>query len=247
MTDSRYQLYRDLDEATATALRASIARFGVLVPVVIDQHGNVIDGHQRARIASELGVDYRTEQRTVADGDEGRELARTLNEDRRALPKNERLAVVRALREDGHSTRAIAGAVGVSHTQVKRDLAGGTSVPPRRVTGADGKSYPAQVRSIAAKDEDEDRPTPQAHFDALVELINKLIERVLPSIDFAQVVASREKLRALDLDGFILGCVVDALDTDHLRDTPTEEEARRYREWHRWRLARIDTEPIEAS
>ncbi len=140
-----YQLYHDLDLATEAALRASIKRFGVLVPVFVDQNGTIIDGHQRARIAAELGVEYRTEQLAVADEEEGRELARSLNEDRRAMPKSQRLPVVAALREEGHSQRAIAGAVGVALSTVQEDLkkAGDRSRSPAQVTGLDGKSYPA--------------------------------------------------------------------------------------------------------
>ena len=38
------------------ALRASIERFGVLVPIVVDSDGNVLDGHHRLAIANELKV-----------------------------------------------------------------------------------------------------------------------------------------------------------------------------------------------
>ncbi len=47
-------------------------------------------------------------------------------------------------REQGHSLRAIAGAVGVTQTQVARDLAGVTEVTPEQSRGLDGKSYPAR-------------------------------------------------------------------------------------------------------
>jgi len=80
----------------------------------------------------------------VTDDAEALEIARTLNEDRRAMPKAERLEVVKALREDGHSVRAIAGAVGVDPKQVQRDLAGVDMSTPVSVTGLDGKSYPAR-------------------------------------------------------------------------------------------------------
>lgn len=46
------------------------------------------------------------------------------------LPREERQEVVASLRESGLSTRAIAAATGQSHTQVQRDIAGGTNVPP---------------------------------------------------------------------------------------------------------------------
>lgn len=139
-----YQAYKDLDAATEAALRASIARFGVLVPVAKDQHGNILDGHQRARIADEVGVKYPVNIIEVADDAEALEIARTLNEDRRAMPKVERLPVVKALREDGHSIRAIAGAVGVSPATIQNDLAGVQGCTPDVARGVDGKSYPAR-------------------------------------------------------------------------------------------------------
>ena len=145
MVSGPYQLFKDLPPAIESALRDSIDRFGVLVPVAKDQHGNVLDGHQRARIADDLGLKYPVNIIEVADEDEAREIARTLNEDRRAMPKAERLPVVQALREEGHSMRAIAGAVGVTKSQVERDL---STVPdgtvPDRVTGLDGKTRPAR-------------------------------------------------------------------------------------------------------
>ncbi len=152
MTDrTPFQLFRNLDPATEAALRESIDRFGVLVPVAKDQHGNILDGHQRVRIADELGVKYPTNIIEVADEAEALEIARTLNEDRRAMPKAERLGVEVALREDGHSLRAIAGAVGVDEKQVRRDLRGADmSAPasgpttPAYVLGRDGKRYPAR-------------------------------------------------------------------------------------------------------
>jgi len=51
-----YQVMPPLDANTEKALRASIERDGVLVPIVLGPDGAVIDGHHRARIATELGV-----------------------------------------------------------------------------------------------------------------------------------------------------------------------------------------------
>lgn len=45
-----------------------------------------------------------------------------------------------------HSLRALAGAVGVSKSQIARDLSTVPSGPPAdRVTGLDGKSYPTNL------------------------------------------------------------------------------------------------------
>ena len=90
-----FQLFDALDAATESALTESIRRFGVLVPVVRDQHGNVLDGHHRARIADTLGVKYPVSVIRVADDAEAREIARTLNADRRQLDAEQRRAMVR--------------------------------------------------------------------------------------------------------------------------------------------------------
>ncbi|MCI0635549.1 MAG: hypothetical protein L0206_16790 [Actinobacteria bacterium] len=155
-----YQLFEALDPATEAALRASIERWGVLVPIVLDQHGNVIDGHQRRRIAGDLGVECPDLVRHVADEAEALDLAETLNADRRhLLDPGRRREVVADLRAQGHSLRAIAGALGVSQPTVHRDVerSGDSPVSPDVVRGLDGKRYPA-TRSAPAPDGDEGEP-----------------------------------------------------------------------------------------
>jgi len=144
MGDGPFQLFPALDGAVESALRSSIERFGVLVPVVRDQHGNTIDGHHRARIADEVGVKYRVDIVQVRDDGEAREIAHTLNADRRQMSIDQRRQVVSDLRAKGHSLRAIAGAVGVDPATVHRDLSGvAPATPPDRTLGRDGKRYPS--------------------------------------------------------------------------------------------------------
>jgi hypothetical protein len=161
------QLFDALPPHIEAALRESIARFGVLVPVFVDQDGGMLDGHHRARIADELGAPYERIVLTCADAAERREIARTLNADRRQLTEEQRRAVAVALRPE-HSLRAIGGALGVSATQVQRDLAGVTDVTPERVTGLDGKSYPASRPAPVAA------PVDDAMWDSLVAVIDAI-------------------------------------------------------------------------
>jgi len=146
MSPAPFQLFRPLPPAIESALRASIERFGVLVPVVRDQHGNVLDGHQRVRIADELGVKYPVNIIEVADDTEALEIARTLNEDRRAMPREQRLEVVAALKQEGHTNVAIAGVVGVSDVQVGHDLESMSKDfdIPETVIRKNGRPYPAR-------------------------------------------------------------------------------------------------------
>ena len=109
-----FQLFDALPRHVEDALRASIERFGVLVPITVDQHGEVLDGHHRKRIAEELKAPYDRLVRVCETDEERLEIARTLNADRRQLTEEQRRAVAVDLRRDGHSERAIAGALGVS-------------------------------------------------------------------------------------------------------------------------------------
>lgn len=153
---SDLQMFPALDAATEAALRESIRRFGVLVPVARDQHGRTLDGHHRSRIADELGVKFRVDVIRVENDDQAREIAATLNTDRRQLDAGQRREIVAALREQGHSLRAIAGAVGVDVATVHRDTGRVAPATPDEVVGKDGKRYPARRPTIVtAKNERE--------------------------------------------------------------------------------------------
>lgn len=136
----KYQPFRDLDDETNDALKKSIARFGVVCPVIVDGNGSIIDGHQRARIAGELGLTYSVIKRSVKNDDDAISLAYSLNADRRHLTVDERREIVADLRAQGFSLRAIAGVVNASLGTVHSD-ARHSGVQPEHVTGDDGKTY----------------------------------------------------------------------------------------------------------
>ena len=85
-----------LSEEENAALRNDIERNGILVPVLVDQHGRILDGHHRVKIANELGIDYPREVREVADDNEAHDLALTLNMVRRHLNREQKRALIRA-------------------------------------------------------------------------------------------------------------------------------------------------------
>lgn len=109
-----------LTEAELAALRADVAAHGVLVPVVLDQHGRVLDGHHRRQVAAELGIECPNVVRHVADDDEAADVAVTLNAARRHLSRVQRHGLVAAeiARRPGDSDRAIARRVGCDHKTV---------------------------------------------------------------------------------------------------------------------------------
>jgi hypothetical protein len=173
-TDTPYQLFPALDRATEDALRESIGRWGVIVPIVVDQDGQVIDGHHRQRIANALGVDYGVQQIEVGSEDDARAIAATLNTDRRHMDIDQRRAIVAHLREQGHSLRAIAGAVGVDPKTVSKDLSiVDPSTMPETIRTSDGRSYPATrpAREVESGDTviDEDGQ------ERLVDLVEHLV------------------------------------------------------------------------
>lgn len=157
-----FQLFAPLPAHVEAALRASIDRFGVLVPVVKDQNGRILDGHHRSRIADEMKKEYRVTEMHVTDDVEAKEIARTLNSDRRHnLPEEQRREVIRILagetvaagpggREEvaRHSPEAIAAALGVSDTTVRNDIRKLESTSqlrrPAKTIGLDGKARPAK-------------------------------------------------------------------------------------------------------
>lgn len=159
MTD--LQLFDALPAHIEDALRASIERFGVLVPVVRDQAGRTIDGHHRARIADGLGVKYRVDVLAVADEDEAREIARTLNTARRHLSGDQLREHIVMLAQRATpagvgelSQNEIAQVAGVSQQYVNQVLSSpevtSTSNLPGSRRGADGKVYPAKRPAIVA-------------------------------------------------------------------------------------------------
>lgn len=102
------------------ALRADIEARGIVVRVVVDQHGRLLDGHHRRRIAAELGIDCPVEVRKVADDQEAADLAVALNCARRHLTREQIREVIRAelARRPQDSDRAIARRVGCDHKTV---------------------------------------------------------------------------------------------------------------------------------
>lgn len=149
------QLFDALSPHIEEALSASIERFGVLVPVVKDQHGRTLDGHHRARIADELGVKYRVDVVQVRDEEEAREIARHLNSRRRHLSGDQLKEHIIMLAERTTpsgigqlSQNEIAQVAGVAQSYVNKVLSDpqvitSDNLPDSR-RGADGKVYPAK-------------------------------------------------------------------------------------------------------
>lgn len=145
---SRYQPFNDLPASQYEALKRDVEARGIVNPILVDEHDKTIDGHQRRRVAAELGIDCPRIVLADLSEDDKLNLALALNTFRRHLAGVERSKALQQMANLGMSVRRIAAATGVPPTTVQRDLKAGVpngtpdEEPPRR-TGADGKSYPA--------------------------------------------------------------------------------------------------------
>lgn len=158
-----YQIFPVHSPDEFAGLIGSIRSRGVLVPIVVDQHGTIIDGHHRKRAYDELiaeGVKLSPYERKVvkfASDDDRLAYAVSLNERRRQLTLEQRKKVARTLRQRGWSYRRVADELGAGSSTIKRDLAGVPDGTPDRVTGRDGRHYaavqPPTVSAFSDKDE----------------------------------------------------------------------------------------------
>jgi hypothetical protein len=141
---------RPLTAEEYNLLKDDIATRGIISPIIKDAAGHIVDGYHRNKIAAELGLtDIPIKQ---VDGTEAdlQAMAIALNVCRRQLTVEEITSLCVDLRREGKSEREIARAVGMTPGGVHKALSRASQeapVPdgtPDRITGADGKSYPAR-------------------------------------------------------------------------------------------------------
>jgi hypothetical protein len=128
------------------------------VPVEVDEDNEILDGHHRAEIAGELGINFPVIQRPGMTDQEKLDHVFALNYARRSLSKEERNIVIVECRRRGMSLRAIAKATGVPRSTVADHLSETGHVISRMhldnpatwpagftnyINGRDGKNYPA--------------------------------------------------------------------------------------------------------
>lgn len=154
-------LLPNLQDDEFEALREDIRKRGIIVPIVVDERRQVIDGQHRLRIALELGLPEDVVPFEIHAGlsDEAREdMAYSLNLCRRHLRPEQRRDVVARLREKRWSTRQIAEALGVDQNTVHRDL---STVPEgtveSHIISQDGKFRPSTRPSPEALESRRDR------------------------------------------------------------------------------------------
>ena len=92
-----YQLLPPLSPDEYDSLKADISERGVLVPIEVDEEGNILDGHHRVQICLELGIEsWPRLVRTGLSEEEKRQHARKLNLARRHLNQEQRRDLIDA-------------------------------------------------------------------------------------------------------------------------------------------------------
>lgn len=92
---SDYQLFGRLDSETFAALEKDILERGIMVPVELDDKGNVLDGHHRIEIAEKHGLKFPKEIRRDWTEEEKKIHVLKLNLARRQLRPHERGVAIR--------------------------------------------------------------------------------------------------------------------------------------------------------
>lgn len=93
-TAVRFQALPPLSPDEYVALEKSILALGVMVPILVDDHDVVIDGHHRQKIAAHHNLHCPVEKKRGLSDAAKRTLALSLNLDRRHLTREQRRALV---------------------------------------------------------------------------------------------------------------------------------------------------------
>jgi len=167
----RFQLMPDMSPAEFEALKADIAQRGVVVPIDIDETGEILDGHHRHRAWTELKKNEPppTILREGLSEQEKRAFARKNNILRRHLTREQvRRLIAEQLKDSPEwADNRIAEELGVDGKtvgSVRDDLEATSEIPKLdRLVGKDGKSRPRKqprkrrdpVEDVAAPPEDD--------------------------------------------------------------------------------------------
>lgn len=146
------ELVEPLTDTEIDALREDVRRRGrLLVPIVIDEHHGIIDGHHRADIAAELGLSRASVPVAIMPGldtDEKQRLAVEMNTRRRHWDEAAKERQAQRLRALGWSYPQIGDALGVDDETARRWLATSALAEVARVTGKDGIDRPAVMPTV---------------------------------------------------------------------------------------------------
>ena len=178
-------------EETQNLEQAIIEAGEVLIPIEMDEDGNILDGRARKEIADRLNIPYTTVVRRGLSDEQKRDHIIRLNVARRHLSLETMRELIFLLRRDGQSLQAIADTTGVSKSSVHRALAstpGDGADLPDKITGKTGKSYPAHPARPSAGSETDlvtdhdvnvETETPADRYDGTLRLDSVSVSSIL--------------------------------------------------------------------
>ncbi|EMI41641.1 DNA methyltransferase [Rhodopirellula sp. SWK7] len=163
--ETPFQLMPELPSWEFDALKESIRQHGVIVPIIRDEHGSIIDGHHRDRACRELRIkDAPTITLAGLTVDQKRDHALVLNLVRRKITRKQMRAIIgtELRRTPDMSNQWLAEIVGSTDKtveSVRRELIVGSEIPILDSYRAkDGKRYPAtRLYTERAKQEERAR------------------------------------------------------------------------------------------
>jgi ParB-like chromosome segregation protein Spo0J len=149
-TSAKFQLMPELSNWEFEALKESIRQHGVIVPVVKDEDGTIIDGHHRDRACRELKIrDVPTITLAGLTEDQKRDHALVLNLVRRKITRKQMRQIIAAelRRQPDLSNRwlaEIAGTTNKTVESVRQELLSIGEIPQcDSYRAKDGRRYPA--------------------------------------------------------------------------------------------------------
>ena len=152
-----YQTMPPLARDDAAALERSIQTHGIQTPILVDEAGNIIDGHHRREIAVRCGLPLPVEVRRGLDESTKVALSISLNVDRRQLTREQkRQLIATSIKAEPEATdREHARRTGATHPTVAavRSELEASGVVERFTTRTDslGRQQPASKPVVSIK------------------------------------------------------------------------------------------------
>lgn len=188
MVTGRFQLLPPLSAEEYEALKANVAAVGILQPVIVDEAGEIIDGHHRAQVCEELGIEYPMKVLDELTEDQKYEQAVVLNLGRRHLNSDQKRDLVLRLAGSGRTVRWIAKATGISKSSVHRYLTpavpdGTTLEEYERVIVAGGERIRSAMLATDTIAEDDAKWLRHASVAEILNLFGEVILAFAPVRD----------------------------------------------------------------
>jgi len=173
MDNDKYRIFPPLSNEKFEALKSNIKAKGILIPIEVDEHGNILDGFERDRAAKALRLPWvpfivrrgLTEKQKI-------EHTLNINLTRRQLTKKDLRTLAMQLRAKGRPQDSIASILGVSQKTISNWLAEFSNFT-EPIVGKDGKSYPPKKRMQPKKEMQVQEQKKQAAINELLGVIRE--------------------------------------------------------------------------